>query len=385
MFDLRTSHFSVPCLILDVPLSIDLGPGSWKTKMLLLLGLLAGAATVQAQGPTVRLEDDEARNVLVITVGPMEMPATHGEEHEMHAGVFPPVTGVRVPRAGYLYGFDYEIRDGSGRLLPPDLLHHVNIADPAHRELFLPIAHRVFAIGRETGAQSMPWLLLGHPLAQGQELLVSAMMHNPTHESYSGVSLTLLLKYVPASRPWPLLKVYTWQLDVAFPAGDKSFDLPPGRFARSYEARPAIAGRIMVIAGHLHPYATGIRLEDVTDGHVIWEGKPMGASAGDLEGVTMGRLYRKLGVKIQPDHTYRVTVTYHNPTDRTIPDGGMGVVGGLFLPAGDAEWPAADSADELYRLDLMHYRRELTGKYADLLAALKGGDADGGTPAAHRH
>ncbi len=353
--------------------------------MLLLLGLLAGAAPVQAQEPTIRLQDDEARHVFVITVGPLDMPASPGDHHEMHAGVFPPVTSVRVPRGAYLYGFDYEIRDGSGRLLPRDLLHHLNIADPTHRELFLPIAHRVFAIGRETGAQSMPWLLFGHPLEEGHELLVSTMMHNPTHESYTGVSLTLFLKYVPVSRPWPLFRVYSWQLDVAFPAGDKAFDLPPGDFSRSYEARPAIPGRIMLIAGHLHPYATGIAFEDVTAGRVIWEGKPIGAAAGELERVTMGRLYRKLGVKIEPDHTYRVTVRYHNPTDQAIPDGGMGVVGGLFLPAGDTAWPAADPSEELYRLDLMHYRRELIGKYAELLAAFKGAKADGVAPAVHRH
>ncbi|HLB37012.1 MAG TPA: hypothetical protein VJL31_10610 [Gemmatimonadales bacterium] len=353
--------------------------------MLLLLGFLAGAVPLQGQGPTIQLRDDEARNVFLVTVGPLEMPASHGADHESHAGVFPPVTSVQVPRASYLYGFDYEVRDGAGRLLPRDLLHHVNIADPTHRELFLPIAHRVFAIGRETGAQSMPRMLLGHPLTEGQELLVSAMMHNPTHESYAGVTLTLLLKYVPASRPWPLFRVYTWQMDVAFPAGDKSFDLPPGPFSRSYEARPSVPGRLMVIAGHLHPYATSIRFEDVTAGKLIWEGKPIGRSAGELEGVTMGRLYRKLGVKIEPDHTYRVTVSYDNPTDRVIPDGGMGVVGGLFLPAGDVEWPAADPTDELYRLDLMHYRRELTGKYADLLAAFKGSTVDGESPVTHRH
>lgn len=353
--------------------------------MLLLVGLLAGAAPAQVQAPIVQLEDDRARNALVITVGPMDMPASHGDEHETHAGVFPPVTSVRVPRDGYVYGFDYEIRDGAGRLLPRDLLHHLNIADPTHRELFLPIAHRVFAIGRETGAQSMPWLLFGHPLTQGQELLVSAMMHNPTHEGYSGVSLRLTLRVVPASRPWPLFRVYTWQLDVAFPAGDKSFDLPPGPSSRSYEARPAMAGRIMVIAGHLHPYATGITFEDVTAGRVIWEGKPIGGPEGELEGVTMGRLYRKLGAKIEPDHTYRVTVSYHNPTDQTIPDGGMGVVGGLFLPSGDAAWPAADPSAELYRLDLRHYRRELSGKYADLLAAFQGAKADSGMAGMHRH
>ncbi len=343
--------------------------------MLYLMGLVAAIGAVQTQGPapTIRLTDDPGRGAFVVTVGPMDMPASHGEHHEMHAGVLPPVTGVRIPRNGYLYGFDYEIRDGSGRLLPRDLLHHLNIADPTHRELFLPIAHRVVALGRETGPQSAPWLLLGHPLTQGQELLVSAMMHNPTHESFSGVTLTLLLKYVPPSRPWPFFRVYTWQLDVAFPAGDKSFDVPPGHFSRSYEARPAVAGRIMVIAGHLHPYATSLKFEDVTAGRLIWEGKPIGRKAGEVEGVTMGRLYWKLGQKIVPDHTYRVTVTYDNPTGETIPDGGMGVVGGIFIPSGDAAWSVADTSNELYVLDLKHYRRELQGKYADVLAAFRAG------------
>ncbi len=348
--------------------------------MLHLIGLALGLGAAQAQGPTptTRLADDPERDALVITVGPMDMPASHGDHHEMHAAVLPPVTGVRVPRDAYLYGFDYEIRDASGRLLPNDLLHHLNIADPTRRELFLPIAHRVFAIGRETGAQSMPWMLFGHPLSQGQELLVSVMMHNPTHESFSGVSLILRLKYVAASRPWPFFKVYTWQLDVAFPAGDKSFDLPPGTFSRSYEGRPAIPGRILVIAGHLHPYATSLKFEDVTAGQVIWEGKPIGRKPGELEGVTMGRLYWKLGQKIVPDHTYRVTVTYDNPTGQTIPDGGMGVVGGVFIPSGEASWPLADTHDQLYEMDLMHYRRELQGKYADILAAFKGGVKAGG-------
>jgi hypothetical protein len=140
-----------------------------------------------------------------------------------------------------------------------------------------------------------------------------------------------------------------------------------------------MAGRIMVIASHLHPYATSIKLEDITAGRLIWEGKPVESRPGaELEGVTIGRLYWKLGQVITPDHTYRVTVTYDNPTGQTLPDGGMGVVGGLFIPSGGRPWPLADTSDELYRMDLMHYRRELHGKYADILAAFKSGTGSAG-------
>jgi hypothetical protein len=302
----------------------------------------------------------------------MDIAAGHPGHHEMHNAVLPPVARVHVPHDAYLYGFDYEIVDRAGHRLPGNLLHHLNLIDPTHRELFLPISQRMLAVGTETGAQSMPWLLFGYPVSKGQEMVVSVMMHNPTEQEYSGVSLRLSLKYVPAGKPWPLFPVYPYQMDVAFPAGDKAFDVPPGRFSRSYEARPAIAGRLMVIGGHLHPYAKSLKFEDVTAGRVIWEGRPIEGPKGDLAGVSIGRLYRTMGVKIFPDHTYRVTVTYDNPTGQTLRDGGMGVVGGVFIPADDAPWPGADASDRLYALDRKHYERELQGKYADLVAAMNG-------------
>src|SRR5256886_3777386 len=38
---------------------------------------------------------------------------------------------------------------------------------------------------------------------------------------------------LPICRPWPLFRASPWQMDVAFPVGDKSFALPP----RSEERR----------------------------------------------------------------------------------------------------------------------------------------------------
>ena len=52
-----------------------------------------------------------------------------------------------------------------------------------------------------------------------------------------------------------------------------------------------------------------------------------------------------------PGHTYRVTVYYDNPTGRTLPDAGMGVVGGLFIPDGGAAWPPADNAEPAWNID----------------------------------
>jgi hypothetical protein len=334
-------------------------------------------ASLVAQQTAVRLIDDSAMGRFAITIGPMDLPAAgHGEHHGVHHGaagaVYPPVETVILPRDAYLYGFSFEIVDHRGRRVPSQVLHHLNLINPDHRELFLPISQRMLAIGQETGSHSMPWLLFGYPVSAGQKVVVSAMMHNPTHTSYTGAELRLYIKYVKPGRPWPLFRVYPFQLDVAFPAGDKSFDLPPGRISRSYEASPIMEGRLIVVGGHLHPYAESLKLEDVTANKVIWEGKPIEGKSGTLEGVTVGRLYRRLGYKIYPDHVYRVTVTYNNPTSDTIPEGGMGVVGGVFLPSGDDPWPRADERDPVYVMDRMHYLRQLRGKYADLVAQLSG-------------
>ncbi len=315
-----------------------------------------------AQEATTRLEDTGKE--FVIQVGPVDLPV-HMEMEGMdpgHSGIYPPIGTVTVPRDVYMYGFDYEVVDADGNQLPSNIVHHFNIIDPDNRELFLPISRRLMAAGTETGPQSMPWMLLGLPVTKGQRMVVSVMLHNPTGQEHLDTELRIHLRYVKTGRPWPFLKVYPYQLDVAFPAGDKSFDLPPGESSRSYDASPAIPGRLMIIGTHMHEYATKIVFEDLSENKIIWEGFPV-EEDGQLAGVTIGRLYRKFGVKIFPDHSYRVTVHYNNPTDEPIPGGGMGVVAGVFMPSGDAAWPAADTSDPLYALDREHYMRVVRGKY----------------------
>lgn len=344
-----------------------------------------------AQETEIWLDHHAATNEFVIRMGPVNLPAGmtpegagHDNPHAVHGhAVYPPVTTVTIPVGAYLTGFRYEIVDAAGRELPRELIHHLNIINPDYRELFLPISQRVLAVGKETGDHAMPRLLLGYPVAGGTPLVVNGMLHNPTGRTVEGAEVRVYLEYVAAGRPWPLFSVYPFQLDVAFPAGDKAFDLPPGTATWSYEARPVMAGRIMVIGGHLHPYATALRFEDVTGGEVIWEGSPIHDAQGELVGVTLGRLYRSLGAKITPDHVYRVSVTYHNPTGDTLHAGGMGVVGGVFLPANDGMWPRADTTDVLYALDRLHYLQQVSGTYEQIA-----GLAPGRLPAAsvgHEH
>jgi len=331
-----------------------------------VLSLLALSLTLCSLAPSAdppgsahagaRAVVDPATGEMFIELAPVDLPA-HASHHEVAQ---PPVAMLTLPASGSLYAFRVEVVDSAGRELPPVLIHHFNLIDPDHRELFLPISRRMIAAGKETGGQHIPWLLFGFPVEQGERVLASAMLANPTDSSYRQARVRLVLKFTPAGRPWPLFRAEPFQVDVAFPVGDKSFDLPPGRSSHSYEGSPTVPGVIVGIGGHVHEYAERLEFTDATTGEVIYRATPRTDSAGDIVGVPVARFYglTRLGVHIVQTHRYRVAVFYNNPTGRPIPDGGMGVVGGLFVPDRGVVWPVTDPSDSLYRQDLRHAMRE---------------------------
>ncbi|HXF96017.1 MAG TPA: hypothetical protein VNI61_07920 [Gemmatimonadales bacterium] len=311
--------------------------------------------------PAARVVAHPERSEILIDLAPVDLPAGLAHEGGHAHGAQPPVALAVLPVGGALYGFRAEAIDSLGRPLPAALIHHVNVIDPENRELFLPISRRLLAAGRETGSLALPWLFFGVPLERGQRLVVSAVLHNPLGADFYGVRVRVVLRYTPEGRPWPVFRGAPFQLDVAFPVGDKSFDLPPGRTVRTYEASPAVPGTIVAIGGHLHDYGVSIEFRNATTGEVVWRAEPVRDSAGRLASIPVGRLYglTRLGVRVLPSERYRVTVVYDNPTGRTLPAGGMGVVGGLFVPDDGVSWPRVDRADSLYWRDLAHYTRGL--------------------------
>jgi len=166
--------------------------------------------------------------------------------------------------------------------------------------------------------------------------------------------------------------------------GDKSFDLPPGRSSKSYEARPALNGKIVAVGGHVHEHATRISLTDVTTGELLWQAAPQLDARGQVTAVPVGRLYKwnRIGAPVVADHVYRVTVEYDNPTGRVLPEGGMGVIGGLFAPDEPEQWPAAARADTLYVADMGHYLRQWRGHAP---AAVRSAPAPAAAAHTHHH
>ena len=284
---------------------------------------------------------------LILDLGPVDLPA-----HAMHDDVRqPPPLAVQVPVDGWMRGYSVDVFDSTGALVPHTVIHHVNVIAPERRELFSQIMLRIAAAGSETAPAELP-PVVGYRFHAGDSLMVSTMLHNPTDRAYPGAHLKVRLKFSDASWWRHPLSVYPFYLDVMPPAGGHSFDLPPGHSERHWEGRPAVAGRILGVGGHLHKYGVLLRLEDRTANRVLWEVKPDTAASGDIASIPVKKFLWTLGISISPDHVYRLVAEYNNPTGAPIPDGGMGALGGVIWPTGSAPWPSVNRADPEYQYDV---------------------------------
>jgi hypothetical protein len=313
---------------------------------LVILPAAADAVTPDAaDSPYLRVLDDRERRQLVIDVGPVDLPA-----HAMAAHAAEIVYQLAyVPRDAWVHGFRLELRDAAGRAVPRRVLHHIDTTRPAARDLFLPVAQRFVALGAETKSEILPAWLAGVPLRRGEPLLVSTMLHNNSDTSYTGVHVRLVLPYAPSR---PLFEVAGFRLDVMFPTGPMEFDLPPGRTVRSWDGSPTVPARILGLSGHLHRYAEWIELRDLTAGRVLWRARPRTSRHGDITSMPVSFPRLGLGLKVYPTHRYRITASYLNPTDRTIREGGMAKVGGIFTPT--APLPVLVPQNALYQEDLRY-------------------------------
>ena len=230
-------------------------PWRWLALAACLAGVLAGVGRGSTEEYTIEL-------------APLFLPAGAGH-HELEQ---PRPLALELPVEGWLRSIAFEVVDERGERVP-GALHHLNLIVPEQRELFSQIMLRIGAAGSETKPYGLPWFL-GYPLRRGDSLLVTAMLHNPTPREYHGVRVRVRFGLTPSTswlRPIAIHPVY---LDVMPPAGKHAFDLPPGRSARSWEGRPAVAARLLAAGSHLHKYARVLRLEDVSSGNGDLGGTP---------------------------------------------------------------------------------------------------------------
>ncbi len=297
--------------------------------------------------PGARIVEAAGGRELVVLYGPIELPANASHHDVVQAG--PHV--VPFPADGWVHGYEVEVVDAEDRPVPREVLHHINLIMPEDRELFSNIMRRIGAAGHETGAVRLP-RLLGMPVQRGQQLMVTAMMHNPTDQSYERVYVRTRIPFTPRGGVLPRLDVYPFYMDVMPPAGKHAYDLPPGYSEQSWEGRPAVAGRLLGVGGHLHKYGKVLRFEDVTAGKVLWEVVPRLDENGEVIGMPTRRWFWPFGPRLRPDHVYRLTAVYENPTGEVIPEGAMGALGGVIIVGRGGRWPEADQDHPEYVRDV---------------------------------
>lgn len=306
----------------------------------------SGVPGAWAENPgLLQVEDHAEEGELHILLGPVYLPA-----HMPHMRA--PVQFMEVPFDGWLHGFSWDLVDREGRPLPDEFLHHVNIIDVDHREVFSPIARRILAAGRETEAESLPGIL-GVPVNRGDRWAIVAMFANPTDTDHPRARLRVTLEYsTEEGRLVDPRNVFPFYTDVMPPVGPKSFPVPPGRTEESWTGSPVVDARILALGGHLHDYGTELRLEDTETGEVLWRVEPeTSARPHHVVRVPVSQLWMKAGIPVKDEKSYRVVAVYENPTGRPAPDGGMGVVAGVVL-ADPGNFPPLDREDPAYVIDL---------------------------------
>lgn len=317
-------------------------------------GNLAPAA---GPGPSAQVRVDTARKEVVLTLGPFHvsnMPA--GMDHAGMAMMDDhntPVIRFAWPVTGWLRGFRIEATGADGKAIDPRMIHHLIGINFDRRQLVYPAAERIFGAGVETEAALIP-KSIGVPMSRGARLGVYLAWMNESGKDLDGVTVTVRLPYSPSNlnpRPLDALPFYA---DVNLTVGgEDAYDLLPGHSEKSWEFTVPTSGRLLAFGGHLHDYGTSVRLEEVVSGKLVAKVTATRTATGkvtavsrSLPGITGEGIRLKTGIR------YRVTGVYDNPTGKTLANGAMAHIVGLFAPDDFKKWPALDLSDKGMQADL---------------------------------
>jgi hypothetical protein len=321
-------------------------------SLLLATTLTASAVTPRLPlvEPQISISVDSAHNEVTVTAGPYDLPNMPPEMAEMHMGS-PQVLRFDWPIDGGLRGFNLSMQTEDGKPLPKSVIHHLIAVNFDRRQIVYQMVERLFGWGKETDPVMLP-AGVGVPLAKGQHLGVYAMWHNDSGRDIHNAYLRMTLPYIPKSRLQnPVLPMY---VDVNNHIGGvTTFDVPPGKSTRAFEFEFPLSGRLIGIGGHLHDYGAAMRFEDAETGKVLVRLKSDRDKNGEISKV--GRFiwgFHEEALPIEAHHKYRVVAEYENPTGKTIPQGGMGHINGVFSPDNMAEWPVLDLANTDVQRDI---------------------------------
>jgi hypothetical protein len=309
------------------------------------LASLSAPAKPNADAP-ISVRVDSARSEIVVTVGPMEIPPSGYAHHGADTYRY-----FEWPVSGWVRGYRVDIVDSTGALLSRSLLHHAGMANLDRRQLAYPLAERLFAAGPETTPAMLPGSM-GLPLAAATRMSLYYALMNSGTEPVEGARLRITMTWTPADNK-KVTSIFPLFLDANSVLGESStFTIAPGHSEKSSEFTLPEGGHLRALGGHLHDYASEIRLEDAVTGKVIAKLETKKSPDGRLQSVDRTKFLLSLhGKRLVANHRYRVVAVYDNPTNSSI-DGAMGFLAGIFIPDDPLRWPAVDANNPVFQKDL---------------------------------
>lgn len=311
----------------------------WLLALIAVPTLAPGVLVAQhsqhrmAHGVTLEVEDDTARQVLTVRLGPLDLPASSTHENIAQ----PPARFLVVPFDGWLRAYHPRLTDAAGNVIAGRLLHHVAFWNTERSDFLCPDKEEhIFGAGGEMN----DWMAVpgvGYRVAKGDSIRITTMFHNPTTTGYPDAHLEVKVEYqrATAEAAPPLKNAYPVWFDVQ-ECGRSDYNLEPGGNVTTGEITVPFAGRLLGVGGHLHDYGTGLRLENVTRDEEIALLTPEADAEGRLLSMPIVTFFMRGGYPLQADDLVRVTAHYDNRSGRRLIDGAMGIVVGYFMPEDEA-------------------------------------------------
>lgn len=267
---------------------------------------------------------------LAASVGPVELPAAAADHS--HADMTEKIGRWRVAEAGWITSFTPAMEDGDGNALPPELLHHVAIADRGRRDpLCTDHPHRMpqllLAAGAEMTRVELPEGY-GIPVDKGAKLVGMGMFGpSPTGPS-SDARFVAHMGFV-AKRPGAELKpiVPVW-IDVLASCPEDGYPISGARDVKTRELSFPFAGELHLAGGHMHDGGRSLVLTRVSDGAEVVRFEPT-YEGERITAIPIARFTPP--VLVDPGERYRLEAVYEGMPHHG--GNGMGIVVAYVAPA----------------------------------------------------
>jgi hypothetical protein len=297
---------------------------------------MPGMTMQHSSAARIAVKDDSAAQVLTMRLGPVNLPA---HTDHMHAAQ-PSALFLKIPFDGWIIAYHPRLVDGSGKVLPGRLLHHVAFYNTARPDFLCPNKQEhIFGAGGEMNDwPATPGF--GYRVHPGDRIRISSMFHNPTDTSYPDAYLEVGMEYRKAgSSGTPLKSVYPTWLDVKS-CGDSGYDLKPGPNVTTGSVTLRYSGILLGVGGHMHDYGRELVLQNVTRKQTVATLPARLDGQGHIVSMPIVLFMKEGGYKVAKGDRMQVTATYQNPTGHLLRDGAMGIVVGYFLPANEQQFAA---------------------------------------------